>query len=669
MGKLKKLLLIFGILLVPAVSFADTHTAASCKRDDVNSVIQDASFVTGDILSIPTCSGTDGTWDTAGITIPDSKKVTIQGDGDTKTVITHSGSFTAVELGVSGSRVTGIGFMLNGTGMSVRVSGSGWRLDHNRFYNITGLQRSCVNPNSYNVSVLPTGLIDNNDFSQCRIAVDGFMTFLKQGGAWDDDTVLGSENAVYIEDNTFYRTIGSNVIDSALGSSYVARYNTVTGVSQIFVHSVQSNSSRAGKNWEMYGNSVTSDPHWNDAGIRPRGGTGVIFGNAIAGFHLGAIYLDNSRDYIPPDSPTDCTDSCTIVGYCDGSSDADGNTLENGWPCRDQIGRGKDASAWTSNADAGPAQAAQPMYAWFNTSADSSGAMVYIRPVSVGHIVEDRDFYTGSTTFSATSGVGCGADVPTMNCTPNELSDIGPGYYKLGTGESCSDFTGYTGKSHTKSFSGTLYRCTATNTWSEYYTPSTYPHSLRTEEAAAPAFTSASLNADTLTINLTKDVVVNTNTGFDLSCSGAGDEALTFVSETSGVLTYTIDRSIPQAETCTVAYTTGADYIEDSAGNDLDSFAAQTVQNLTPSEAPTKKLTITKTGSGCIITSSPSGMNCGATCEFDFTTGTSVTLGSYFINEGWKSITYSGGCAGGTADLTNDVADCAVTCTEKRIFK
>lgn len=45
-----------------------------------------------------------------------------------------------------------------------------------------------------------------------------------------------------------------------------------------------------------------------------------------------------------------------------------------------------------------------------------------------------------------------------------------------------------------------------------------------------------------------------------------------------------------------------------------------------------------------------------------YTTATQVTLGGYLDN-GWASITYSGGCAGGTADMTNDVANCTVTCT------
>ncbi len=69
-------------------------------------------------------------------------------------------------------------------------------------------------------------------------------------------------------------------------------------------------------------------------------------------------------------------------------------------------------------------------------------------------------------------------------------------------------------------------------------------------------------------------------------------------------------------------------------------------------------LTITKTGTGGgTVTSSPSGINCGATCTASYDTGTQVTLsaspaaGSTFV--GWSG----GGCAGtGTCVVTMDAA-------------
>jgi hypothetical protein len=75
---------------------------------------------------------------------------------------------------------------------------------------------------------------------------------------------------------------------------------------------------------------------------------------------------------------------------------------------------------------------------------------------------------------TGTSLVGCGtlASLP-VTCT------IGVGYWA--TNQSCSNLTGMVGKNPSSPISGTLYKCTSTNTWTAYYTPYTYPHPLRGE--------------------------------------------------------------------------------------------------------------------------------------------------------------------------------------------
>ena len=42
----------------------------------------------------------------------------------------------------------------------------------------------------------------------------------------------------------------------------------------------------------------------------------------------------------------------------------------------------------------------------------------------------------------------------------------------------CSDLSGMVGANPTNPISGTLYKCTAPNTWAEHYTPYAYPHPL-----------------------------------------------------------------------------------------------------------------------------------------------------------------------------------------------
>ncbi|WP_158531632.1 MULTISPECIES: hypothetical protein [unclassified Meiothermus] len=95
---------------------------------------------------------------------------------------------------------------------------------------------------------------------------------------------------------------------------------------------------------------------------------------------------------------------------------------------------------------------------------------------------------------------------------------------------------------------------------------------------------------------------------------------------------------------------------------DAGTFNSPT-QTFTTLVAPTFALTLSKNGTGSgTVTSSPSGINCGATCSANFAQGTTVTLtatpasGSSFA--GW-----SGACTGtGTCSVTMDAAK-SVTAT------
>lgn len=89
---------------------------------------------------------------------------------------------------------------------------------------------------------------------------------------------------------------------------------------------------------------------------------------------------------------------------------------------------------------------------------------------------------------------------------------------------------------------------------------------------------------------------------------------------------------------------------------DAGTFSSPT-QNFTTSGVPSYALSVSKSGSGSgTLTSSPAGINCGATCSASFAQGTSVTLnaspasGSVFA--GW-----GGACSGtGSCTLTMDAA-------------
>jgi hypothetical protein len=96
-------------------------------------------------------------------------------------------------------------------------------------------------------------------------------------------------------------------------------------------------------------------------------------------------------------------------------------------------------------------------------------------------ITENVDYWNDKyATFDGTSGVGCG----TIAARPATCT-TGVGYWV--TDQSCTSLTGMIGRSPTTPISGALYKCTATNTWTSYYTPYTYPHPLVTTLPAPAA--------------------------------------------------------------------------------------------------------------------------------------------------------------------------------------
>ena len=95
--------------------------------------------------------------------------------------------------------------------------------------------------------------------------------------------------------------------------------------------------------------------------------------------------------------------------------------------------------------------------------------------LGVPALLENTDWYKDAVPFTGT-GVGCGSTLP-QSCTINQAA------YWLTSQGNCSDLTGWVGKAadRTGNISGTLYKCTATNSWTAYYTPLAYPHPLRTD--------------------------------------------------------------------------------------------------------------------------------------------------------------------------------------------
>jgi hypothetical protein len=643
MGKLKYLFIL--LLFLPSFALADTHNAASCSSADITSAI--TASATGDTVTVP--SGTCN-W-TGSVRIPNNKKLTLQGSGVGVTIISRgSGTSYSLALGLSGSRITGFTF----NNVPVFYNGSGFRIDHNYF---NGFSSEIRADEGIDIAyTLPQGVIDNNTFLD-----SGVIAF---GGAvlnhtdWTLPLNLGKgDGAIYVEDNVFNRETSTtiNCIDANYGGAYVFRYNTVNGL-YYEAHSVQGGN-RATKRWEVYGNLQRPIPGLaNFYASRFRGGTGVKFFNRIEGnWNNWYIGLDNVRSYT----------SREPFGICDGSHvGVDGNEDATGYPCRDQIGRGPDATLW-NGTNGTYTQPLEPAY-FFANIGDSGSVSVDVINSSSDHIKPNRDYYAQGASFTGATGVGCGTLVARpATCT------TGVAYWA--TDQSCTDMTGMVGVNPSTPISGSLYKCTATDTWTESYTPLVYPHPLREEsggDTTAPTLVSATINAagTGLYLVFTEPVTVNTNTGFVLTATGS--PSLTYASGTgTSTLIYAIGAAVPQSEAGIIlAYTTGANYIEDAAGNDLGSFTGTAVvNNSTQNTPPTVELTVTKTGSGCTVTSVPTRVNCGSTCTVSVDSGTVVTLSGWSEN-GWNAITYGGDCASNGTVTMSSAKECTATCTQVYLF-
>jgi hypothetical protein len=456
---------------------AATVNASSCSASAVQSAINSAS--NGDTVSVP---AGNCTWSSQ-INLLNAKGVSLIGAGAGKTVITVG--TTGPVLGMD--TITGTNnnfYRISGFTFTTTVKGAqpiwfygynqtatlaNFRIDHNTFNNfVDGIGILLGETSSRNNFY---GLIDHNNFT-------GSVNFLGlkllgpgEGSPWRASPKGTAEN-LFIEDNVWdfdtatSSTLGSGCIDAWMSGSLVFRHNTTKNclvTSHGVIHGGGTISLEAYDN--LLQRTAGSGGMWED-GTRlfhhQGSGETIFFNNqfkAASGKSGGAIGMTHYRSADP-----------SAAGYsgprCDGTASIDGNMSPQstyyGYPCNKQPGRmaGNKLS---------------PMYFWNNRWSDT-GAKIDVNiedPWSSGrvkvHLVNNRDYYnavsasaqtSSSSPFNGTAGMGFGtlANRPTT-CTTNSLeSGGGVGYWATDT--------------------NTLYRCSATNTWTVHYKPYTYPHPL-----------------------------------------------------------------------------------------------------------------------------------------------------------------------------------------------
>ncbi len=389
---------------------AATIAASSCSNTAVTTAM--ASAIDGDTITIP---AGNCTWSGA---ITTSKGITIQGAGINVTIINGYGFDLTVPNGKSW-RVTGM--TLRGSAcIGAYTNSKSWRVDHIMFDAVSPGSR-CQNRIIW---IEPTGpdytkgLIDHNTF-QSPGAIQVHMRAAGDGGNGEyiRSLGLGTDDAVYIEDNAFIHStlqISNPTTDCDGGGRLVFRYNTVQN-SYFEMHDAIVGGLRSCRKWEVYNNTFKmtyESGQFTFIGIR--GGTGVIANNT---FQSGGYYItspivvglyriaqlggdpwdvqcsSSSGNFLGASTsiPTSCTSSGGSCIRLDGPS-----TSPSGYPCRDQFG-----------FDANNPQVSRPVLIYGNTlNGSAHNTFTFNGPGSPStYIVNNRDYCTGTTMPASCNGV------------------------------------------------------------------------------------------------------------------------------------------------------------------------------------------------------------------------------------------------------------------------
>lgn len=653
---MKKAIAILLLLFIPSAAWsACTYLGGGSWRTAGNEYADVAECVTaassGDTINVVAGDGA-AEWGTK-VTISKPLKIIGPGVGNLTVTWTNNNAFYALDI--ADIRISGFTFkhtVQSASHIAVYLIGcTNFRVDNNAFTNaVTTYQNYSVWVHLSATNTFPYGLVDHNAFQDTKIEYpNGSASQAIWSSLWTSELALGSWKALYVENNTFTNASTHTTglaIDHNRGSRVVARYNTLA-YTYFMAHSYM-DAGRGPRSWEYYGNILSSTGYQSNP-FYLRGGTGTLFYNSSSGYNYNYIKLFDDRsghsDALKPPS-----NNLSWAGKCDGDNVSDMNTDPNpgtghkdGWPCRDQIGRSTDASTWTTaGTTQGPDQESSPAYLWSNFTGTGSVLPGYVPDdtnvsydssvtgLNVAHIKPDRDYYDYTASFDGTTGTGCG----TLGNRPATCT-TGVAYWA--TDQSCSDMTNYVGSNPTTTISGVLYKCTAANTWTAYYTPYQYPHPLqatgtsytvaltktRTDDADGRLRTT-SLDVDLQTTETSESGSVQTGTTLIFEATeytGMGDFVTWGGDCASCGSNLQCVKTISANTTCSGEFSYGA------------------------SPPTTYTVSVTKVGNGTgTVVASDASINCGATCTYTYEDSTAVTLSASCTEGGF--VGWGGDCSG-----------------------
>jgi hypothetical protein len=461
------------------------------------------------------CSGSGTSWSCPSGTTSSEVNTVIGSANDGATVTFANGSYSWGGTRISPSLTKGITFIC-ATGATCTVSSSGTTFDlpsgtSSKLYRISGF---VFNVSSYVLWSCPGGgctgtisqfRLDHNTINAGAQSIVQFgentarqyiygvadhnkvnctqsCIFLNWINAVDNAPPappLGTVNNFFVEDNVItiaaLTNLGTGCMDSWGQSAIVWRHNTSNNC-RVISHGV----SHAGgpSNIEIYNNSI-KETDSNGLGcyrcVHHQGSnTFLVFNNQLT---TTGAKTDDPMAFLHYRSFPNAIDGGDV--QCDGTVPKDGNRASTatyrGYPCWRQPGR--DVTG-----------AYKPIYSWNNKWSDT-GARIDLNydggggspDYSSNQIVADREYYnavsinaqtSSSSPFDGSTGMGFGtlANRPLTCTTSSETAfggAAGVGYFAIDQGTQ-----------------GTLYTCSAINTWTVYYVPYTYPHPL--EAGATP---------------------------------------------------------------------------------------------------------------------------------------------------------------------------------------